>query len=466
MPVAMINRAGWVVNLAAALIVLPVPADAHVSEMGFVLLMPTELYVLAGLWTMALTLFAITAMPPRWISQIYHPRDLSPWPQQGWGRYVSLLSMIVFFAAIWVGINGSRDPLANPLPLLIWTIWWVGLAIIQGFIGDIWRWLNPWSGLVYFLQPNGPPLKLPAWLGVWPALALLLLFAGFAFAHPAPDDPNLLALAALSYWLLIAAGMFLFGEDWRQHCEFFTVLTGLFAGLTILSGRRGRLVGAFPGWQLLAGRNYPLSSGCFALSLLAVGSFDGLNETFWWFAKIGVNPLMFPGRSAVIGPTLFGLMAANVLLYAAFGICTWLGLRIARSDTGFGTAFGYWALSTLPIALAYHFAHYLVTLMINLQYALAALSDPLTRGADLLGLGTYYVTTGFLNTKASVEAIFRTQALAVVIGHVCAIVLAHQMARVLCRSNRQAILSQVPLAIFMIAYTFLGLWLLAAAKGA
>ena len=39
----------------------------------------------------------------------------------------------------------------------------------------------------------------------------------------------------------------------------------------------------------------------FILALLGTGSFDGFNETFVWLDLIGVNPLAFPGRSAVVG---------------------------------------------------------------------------------------------------------------------------------------------------------------------
>ena len=86
-------------------------------------------------------------------------------------------------------------------------------------------------------------------------------------------------------------------------------------------------------------------------------------------------------------------------------------------------------------------------------------------GQDLLGLGTFYVTTGFFNTQASVRAIFLVQAGAVVFGHVLAILLAHAVAVRHFGTNRRAALSQAPLALFMILYTLFGLWLLASPRG-
>ena len=100
------------------------------------------------------------------------------------------------------------------------------------------------------------------------------------------------------------------------------------------------------------------------------------------------------------------------------------------------------------------------------QYALAALSDPWATGADWLGISPFYVTTGFFNHMDSVRVIWLTQAGAVVIGHVWSVMLAHRMALNLFPKGRKAALATAPLSAFMIGYTFLGLWLLAAPRGA
>jgi hypothetical protein len=47
----------------------------------------------------------------------------------------------------------------------------------------------------------------------------------------------------------------------------------------------------------------------------------------------------------------------------------------------------------------------------------------------------------------------------VVIGHVAAIMLAHALAVRHVGDNRQAVLSQIPLALVMVLYTVFGLWL-------
>lgn len=68
--------------------------------------------------------------------------------------------------------------------------------------------------------------------------------------------------------------------------------------------------------------------------ILATGSFGGLNETFWWLGVPGLNPLEFPGRSAVVGANLSGLLLANAGLVAVFALAVWSGLWLLASPRG------------------------------------------------------------------------------------------------------------------------------------
>jgi len=114
----------------------------------------------------------------------------------------------------------------------------------------------------------------------------------------------------------------------------------------------------------------------------------------------------------------------------------------------------------------YHVAHFMTAFLVNIQYTAAALTDPLNTGSDWLRLGQFYVTTGFLNNHHTVEIVWLTQAALVVFGHVVSILLSHNVAEALFPNRRTAFLSHLPLAVFMVAYTFLGLWLLASPRGA
>ncbi len=450
--------------MAVKLALLPTAASAHVSEQGFVLLLPTEAYSAAGVAVVALTVLLLFAVPAGLIKSAFRVRRFRM-PDLVIARTtISLLSLAVLVGLIHLGLNGPRDPLSNLMPLAFWTLGWIGLVSLSGLVGDIWRWINPWTGLYRLFGQVRPLVRLSEKLGVWPAVVLLIGFAAFLLADIAPDDPARLAYLVAIYWFLTMAGLILCGPGWLRQVELGSVIFHAYASLAPLRLRTVGGVG-FPGWRLLE-RAPTLSFGIFSLTLLAVGSFDGVNETFWWLAKIGINPLAFPGRSAVVWPTVLGLIGAIALLIALFAATVLLGLMLARSDVRFTEAFARLALSLLPITLAYHIAHYLTAFLVNGQYAFAAISDPLASGADLLGIQPFYVTTGFFNHIDSVRIIWLTQAGAVVIGHVWSVLLAHRMVLDLISNARRAALATLPLSLFMIAYTMLGLWLLATPRGA
>ena len=442
---------------------MPAMATAHVSEQGFVLLLPTDVYTKAGVAVVALTVLALFALPERFVRALFAKRDIASWSFGRAQTVTSLMSFFAFCCVIYLGLNGPRTPVANLMPLSFWTLGWIVCVSLAGLFGNLWHWLNPWTGLYALIGRSNPIVKLPA-VDLWPVCLLLVAFAGFLLADIAPDDPTRLTLFVVGYWFVTMIGLVLFGPKWLQQCELSHAVFAAYASMAPVRLSSDPAVGG-PGWQLVQGTPYRLF-GAFALLLLGVGSFDGINETFWWLGQIGVNPLEFPGRSAVVGPTILGLFLSIGGLFAIFLGIVWLGLKISQSDVLFTHAFGMLAVSVLPIALVYHVAHYLTSFLVNIQYVVGAMNDPFALGWDVFGLAPFRVTTGFFNQIDSVRAIFLTQASLVVSGHVWSILLSHRVALDLFGTGRRAAWATLPLSLFMIGYTFLGLWLLAAPKGA
>ncbi|MEM0923478.1 MAG: hypothetical protein AAGI13_10565, partial [Pseudomonadota bacterium] len=442
--------------LAVALtFALPGTARAHSAEQAFVLLLPTEVYTWAGVGAVALTVLvaglwpfagpAGRAMSPASAIPFRHAEGAAV-------QTVRAAALAVLGGLIFVGLYGPRDPLSNLLPLSVWSLWWIAFPVLQGIAGDLWRWVMPWTTLSW-PEERRALIALPGWLGQWPAVLGFLGFNAFLLADPAPNDPWRLAAFVMIYAAFTFAAVALTGPGWLMRGEFATAILGWYArlapGLRHLPG--GRLAGVLPS----------ISGAVLVLSILGSGSFDGLKETFFWLGLQGVNPLEFPGRSAVVVPTLAGLVLANLLLVGAFALAVWLGLRLAGMRGMLREAFCRLSLAMLPIALGYHIAHYLSAAIVESQYLLLAMSDPLGRRADLLGLGGFQVTTGMFNRLDTVEILWLIQAGAVVIGHVWSVLLGHAIALRLAGTPRLAAISQIPLSLFMIAYTFFGLWLLA-----
>lgn len=440
-------------------ILAPGTARAHVAERGLVLLLPTDAYMAAGTLAVLVSVAAFSLLPASALRAAFRPRLLWSRAIGGGERAASLLSLTVLAALVLAGLFGSRDPLANPLPLTIWVLWWVGFTLAQAVFGDLWRWVNPWTGLHGLIGPV-PPFRLPARFGYWPAVAGLLAFGWFELVDIAPGDPARLARAVTAYWAVTFAGMALFGaEAWLARAECFTVFFRLVARLAPLRADGGETRAGPPGTHRIAHPPLPVSGALFLLLALSTVSFDGLSKTFFWLARIGINPLAFPGRSAVVWENTVGLVAAWAALALAFAACVLAGLALAGAHGRFRETFGCLALAIMPIALGYHLAHYLPVLLVNGQYALAA-------GAGILGLGEVPVTTSFFNTTRTVRMIWLTQAGAIVVGHIVAVAVAHRLALELFPDPRRATLSQIPLSALMVLYTLLGLWLLASPTGA
>jgi hypothetical protein len=438
-------------------------------------LLPTGHYLVGGAMAVAVSFILLAFVPARIVDWLASARlrlgslpAITPVP-------VSLASFAALVVLVLAGLYGSRDPLANPLPTMVWTMWWVGVTLLHAVLGNLWAYINPWTGPLWVIDRSlggrvsrSPPLSYPAWLGYWPAIALFFAFAWFELVDPAPDDPGRLAYAVAGYWLVSFTGMVLFGEAaWRERAEPFSIFYRLIAGLSPLviapsSGRQGRydVSLALPGAALIKRDALPLSGVLFVLLTLSAVSFDGLSATFWWLSLGDINPLEFPGRTDVMHRNTVGLLMTVVVLGAGFVAAIRFGWFLAGAHGPVTPGLGSFIYSIMPIALAFHFSHYLAMLLIGSQYALLAMSDPFATGADLFGLGHFHVVTSFMATYEGTRMMWNLQTAGIVVGHVAAVVLAHALAVRHFGDNRSAVLSQLPLAVLMVLYTALGLWLL------
>jgi hypothetical protein len=470
------SRIGPVYLALFALAVLcPETAFAHVSEQALVLLLPTDMFVAGGSLAVAVSVLVVSLVPRGTIGKLFKSSALAGREvSQGFRTAVSLLSFAALCVLLFAGLNGPRDPMANLLPLTIWTGGWILFFSLCGLIGNFWSILNPWTGLFRLVMGSMDRdglLPLPKRLGYLPALMSTFAFFAFMIADPAPNDPDRLAIIVGVYWAFNFLGMVVFGgSTWLSRCEGISVMLALIAQNALFRWTGDLRTGLF-GWRIAEDRRMPVTLAMVALMVLAGGSFDGLKETFWWLGILGVNPLEFPGRSAVVVPSILGLAAFGIGLIAVFFVVCWAGIKMVDLLSG-GTprptalqAFVAFAPATLPIALGYHMSHFLVSFMIDGQYLIAVLSDPLATGANLFGMADRPVTTGFLSYSVSAQRIWMTQAGIVVAGHVLAVVVSHHLAERLFATRRQLIVGQIPISAFMIAYTWFGLWLLAAPRG-
>lgn len=504
---------------ATLLLCAPVLALGHGFAQRYDLPVPLNLYLAGAGLTVALSFVVIGVFARQHHAVADYPRfDLLATPARmlahpfltGVLRGSALLFLV---AVILAGFLGDQNPYRNLAPTSIWVIWWVGLAYVCGLAGNLWALVNPWNTAYRWAERlAGRPLSLglrwPRSLGCWPAVALLLGFVWAELVWPESDRPARLACAALGYSLLTWVGMAVFGRHaWLRGGEAFSLVFGYLARFScsemrVLGVRRcqhcpspacppplGDCVDCLecferapPGerqlnlrpWTvgLLTREPLSVSATVFVLLMLASVTFDGLLATPLWAstaewmlysealrpALIALQDLAGNAIAALSTVALGAFLLSFVLLYALFSAlvraCT---PRTARASLGVRDVAGLFVLSLVPIALAYHLAHYLSFLLIVGQYMIPLASDPLGRGWNLFGTRLYMVDIGIVGARF----VWITSVIAIVTGHIVAVWLGHVMALRAFGTRRAALLSQVPMLLLMVGYTVLSLWILA-----
>ncbi|MGC4024223.1 MAG: hypothetical protein QM744_03085 [Mesorhizobium sp.] len=448
-----------------ACVLSPDVAFAHASERGHVLLLPTGYYLAGGAFAVVASFAILFFLKPAALDT-YRNFCLPLWRSPERLRILtSALSFLLFIALVAAGLRGSPDPTHNPLPLTIWTLLWVGVPLAQGLLGNIWRWIDPWYAPCLAVQKLTRTAERAFDEGkanYLPAVFLFAAFAWFELIYIAPEDPRRLAIVSFSYWIVTFVFAVLFGhEKWTRQGEFLTVFFSMIARFGVIQPSKEKpetVELRLPGAGVAEARALPMSGVVFLLANLAAVSFDGFSRTFLWLGSIGINPLEFPGRSAVTVPNSIGLFAVMIAFPIVFALLVRAGERMAGENNR--EAIGLLVWSIVPIALAYHFAHYLTSFLVDGQAAFIALSDPFARGWNLLGLSGRHLEAGIVMGHDAAWMLWNAVSLAIIAGHVLAVLIAHMLAIRLYGQTRTATISQLPLAVLMVGYTLLGLWLL------
>ncbi len=450
-------------RIAATLLLLMLScasAQAHSAARGFVMLLPTGYVILGG--TLAVfASFAVASLLNAGPSHRYLGKHLPP---ERWPVFPSLISAVLLALLIWIGLLGPHDPAENLLPLTIWTLWWVVLVLLHPIFGNLWAKLNPFCGVHALLNRvlggrlEPPPLRMPDGLAYWPALLMFAAFAWFQLVDAGPQDPPRLAFIVALYAAATLLAVVICGPSaWLGKGDPFGVFLAQLGAAAPLTRAGMRLPGA--GLLLLA--PLPIAGTLFVLLTLSSISFDGFANTFVWLAAIGVNPLDYPGRTALIAANTRGLVASFLALSVLFIAAVTCGWLWAGRPGRLLPLVGRFVFSLIPISIVYHFAHYLGDTLLTLQYLALALNDPLGSGADFLGLAHVHVTASFQNTASGAFVLFTAQTSAIILGHLVAVFVAHEMATDTGLCRLEILRLEIPLACFMVLYTAFGLWLLA-----
>jgi hypothetical protein len=383
------------------------------------------------------------------------------------GLVLKLIVFAIFAVTVVSGFIGNQDPYRNLAPTMVWVVFWVGLAYVSAFAGDIWSLVNPWRTIFTTVErlskrvANRPRLDYPEAVGVWPACLLLLVFSWIELVYPSPAEPRHIAWFATVYSLLTWVGMALFGsETWLQRGEVFTLVFGTFARFAPTEiNRRERLCVLRPfAGGLLAGGPVSTSMTAFVLLLLSTVLYDGLLATPQWVAaETAAIDLLGGGEGAALVARSIGLGGFWLFFLGAFIAVAAVMSRFAGGLCSACQMAQHLALTLVPIVIGYHLAHYLLLLLVQGQYVVPLISDPFGFGWNLFGTAGYRIDITIVGARFA----WYTAVTAILLGHIAAVTLAHLKVTELLPGRAVALRAEVPLTALMVAYTCLSLSIIA-----
>jgi hypothetical protein len=461
--------------LAAALLALaalpPAAAQAHGLAGKTDLPIPQWLFAWAAALVLIVSFVALGVLWPKPRLQSPRTRRLFTAPRVA-EPLCGLVGIAIFAAVVYSAFAGTTVPTANLAPTAIYVIFWVGIPVVSVLLGNVFTLFNPWraayravAAAARRVSPafDAAPLDYPRRLGRWPAVAGIVGFAWLELIYVDRDVPSTLGALALAYALVQLVGMSLYGErTWSERGDAFGVWFGLCGRIAVFTAR-GREIHLRPPLSGLPSLDALPGTVALACALIGSTTFDGAsNGSLWVETEPHVQSVF---KTLGFGQTPAQELAFTVGLLFAIGFVAgifWLGIQGMRTVDPRrrpGELARQFVHTLIPIAFAYTLAHYFSLLAFQGQALGYLISDPLGNGSNLLGTANAQVNY----TIVSASAIWYVQVAALVAGHVCGLVLAHDRALAVFKDDpRAALRSQYWMLTVMVGFTCLGLWLLSA----
>lgn len=363
-----------------------------------------------------------------------------------------IAALALYLVALWAGLFGEDATDRNLLPVTLYVVVWVGAQLVNGLVGDVWRVISPITTLARLAEAGGRrvginSVETPARLGQWPAAAGLFVFLFYELAHPSGSTPRNLGVMLAVHTVVSMALAVRWGAAWIADHEPFAALFSMLGAMGVLFGRNGGVGLRAPMTGLAT---MPVVGGTLATLLVVLGgtTFDGFSES-----GAGRDLL---GRTTGWGGAAkltVGLIISIAVVAALYGIGVWWTGRVAAVTAS--AAARAFAPSLVPIVFGYAVAHYAQLLVDETQSFVFRLSDPAGLGWDLLGGADGQIDFNLV----SVDLIAWVQVLAILFGHIGAVMVAHDRAVELFDEG-EVLRSQFAMLLVMVAYSTLGLWLL------
>ena len=431
---------------------------------------PLSFALIGAAWALTVT-FAVVALAwktPRFGAD-KPGRDLPMWVTRAVDTTVlrATASMAAFLFAVWVVVAALFGPRGsdNALPGAFYVLLWVGLVAVSVLMGPVWRVISPVRTLWRLLGKtqwqcfdDARLRRFPSSWGYRPAAFGLLAFVWLELASPDAGSQEAIEAWLLAYTILMLVGAIVFGSRWFARSDPFEVYSMVVSRLAPFrrSTVSGRITAINPMDHLTT---LPVRPGTVAVLAVLLGStaFDSFSQAPVFRNVVDSNAASISVLDEAWAVSLLRTVGL-VGFVSVVGVTFWA----AAMATGGVKADkrrqlpGELAHSLIPIVVGYVFAHYLSYLVERGQETLVRLADPLGRGWHLFGFDSTDVVY-VLSQHPSV--LWTIKVSCVVIGHIVAVVAAHDRAlRLLPR--RHQVSGQLAMMLTMVGYTFTGLYLL------
>lgn len=383
---------------------------------------------------------------PGWLARLIESKAV---------RGLLVAAGLAFTAWITFAAFLGQNLVVNPVFGTVYAVLWVGLVPAAILFGTIYRLCNPlrWIHrgvcLLAGRDPSRSIIAYPAWLGMWPAALGLYAFTWLELVNPDYST----SLPVVRAWFLGLAVIVLamavaFGDQVFAVVDPFEVYSSLVARLSPFGHRTdGTLVVRNP-LENLSGLVAPAGAVGVVSVLFGSTAFDSFHDSIHWL-RFGTH---FGDHSVALNSV--GLFVFCVVVLTTFGVASTLTGKVGGMQRRHLPRL--FAHSLVPIVVGYITAHYLTFFVSVSIETLQQVGDPLSRGWTLTSFASGVNPFAIYNHP---KAVGITKVVAVVTGHVLAVIAAHDRSIALL-PRRKAVVGQLPMLVLMVAYTLTGLALL------
>jgi hypothetical protein len=257
--------------------------------------------------------------------------------------------------------------------------------------------------------------------------------------------------AVLAYTAFTMGGMMLFGSRrWLDQVEVFDRVFAWWSTMAPVEVTERGLRMVSPVDRLANATAKNAGDASFLVALLYGVNFDGFLST--QAGQGALEPFGFvpePAAKALV--LVAGFFVFLAVFWGTVAAVRWAAGSL-RSVASVGSRV---AVALVPIAAGYHLAHAGPDVLLSSPLLFEAVLDP-------LALGTATATPITLSSTAQ-TVLLGVEATIIVAAHVLAVLAGHRVAYSAFASRVQAVKSELPVTLLMVAYTFAGLWLVARA---